>query len=624
MDSTRQHMQKTIYLILLILGFSGSTYGQICDGNLGENIFTEGDFGSGTANILSPDPQIAPGYTYEFDPPPNDGTYTITNNTTNWGWFAANSWDDIGDNSSDPNGYMMVVNASYDPGLFYRQQVDGLCENTLYVFSADVYNLILDLGKIRPNLSFLIDGVVVFGTGDIPENKQWNTYGFTFTTAPGQTSVILALQNNAPGGSGNDLALDNITFRPCGPEALILPEAVANICEDGSPIDLEATIIGTQYATPAVQWQQSFDGGLTWVNIPGAMGTSVAHTDLSAGLYLYRYLLANGPENLSNSKCRVVSNVKLVNVVPKFYTITDTLCTGSSFLLGNTSYSQTGVYVENLLTTLGCDSIVTLNLTILPDADIQADFTVANPSCNYLQDGSIALTTIFNGTEPYTIYIDGELSTTGNLNNLPEGEYTYQITDKFGCSLDTVIRLQTPQPFQVDIGPDRELELGEWLNIIPTLSDPAELYLWETGDSLICDTDCAILNWAPGVSTTVSLEATSLSGCLASDSMKVEVVNVRRVYMPSAFSPNGDGHNEYFTVFGSIPNVLQIDQMRIFNRWGNVVFENANFSPNEPSSGWDGTYKGKTIPEGVYVYVAHVRFLDGVTTLMTGSVSLIR
>jgi hypothetical protein len=54
--------------------------------------------------------------------------------------------------------------------------------------------------------------------------------------------VSLSLRNNAPGGIGNDLALDNITFRPCGPLAQILPEEIESICEDGMPIDLEATI----------------------------------------------------------------------------------------------------------------------------------------------------------------------------------------------------------------------------------------------------------------------------------------------------------------------------------------------------------------------------------------------
>ncbi|MCB0549235.1 MAG: hypothetical protein KDD19_16775, partial [Phaeodactylibacter sp.] len=191
---------------------------QICTGNLGENIFTAGDFGSGPTNLVLSNPGIAPGYTYTLSPPPSDGFYTVTNNTGAWGGLFS-TWLPIRDNSSDPQGYMMVVNASFSAGIFYEQTVDGLCENTLYEFTADVINLIRNSvsNHIKPNVSFLINDEVRYSSGDIPQNEQWNTYGFTFTTEPGETSVKLTLRNNAPGGIGNDLALDNISFRACGP-----------------------------------------------------------------------------------------------------------------------------------------------------------------------------------------------------------------------------------------------------------------------------------------------------------------------------------------------------------------------------------------------------------------------
>ena len=73
-----------------------------CNGTLGENIFNDGDFGSGPANILPSDMNgYAPSYTYQANPPPNDGSYTITNNTTTWGSFAATAWINIGDNSTE-------------------------------------------------------------------------------------------------------------------------------------------------------------------------------------------------------------------------------------------------------------------------------------------------------------------------------------------------------------------------------------------------------------------------------------------------------------------------------------------------------------------------------------------
>ncbi|MCR9286450.1 MAG: gliding motility-associated C-terminal domain-containing protein [Bacteroidetes bacterium] len=618
-------MRLKVYIILILSGVPMGMFAQICDGNLGENIFTEGDFGSGFSNVLLPDPQIAPGYAYQPSPPPNDGFYTITNNTTSWGSFAAAAWANITDNSSDPNGYMMVVNASYDPGLFYTQEVEGLCENSLYVFSVDIFNLINQGGNaIKPNVSFLLDGNVIYTTGDVPENEQWNTYGFTFSTEPGQTSITLSLQNNAPGGGGNDLALDNITFRPCGPDALILPTEIANICEDGSPIDLEATILGDQYETPYVQWQQSFDEGMTWTDILGATDALFTHTDLSGGFYYYRYLLANEPGNLLNAKCRVNSNVKIVHVVPKFYTIVDTLCTGLSFSLGTNFYSEQGVYVDSLITYLGCDSIVTLDLTIVPEANIDAVFSLENPSCSYLFDGSISVDTIINGYKPLSIFVNNELqSFPASLFNLGEEEQTYQVIDHFGCSFESILSLELPPPFTIELGDNLQIELGESLQLEPIFSEFPETFIWSPADLVDCDPDCETLEFVPTNSALFLLNAISETGCVASDSIFVEVKKVRNVYIPNAFSPNSDGINDYFTIFGSIPNIQQIEQFQVFNRWGGLVFEQKSFFPNELSMGWNGKVGGEKMPTGVYTYKVKIRFLDGEAIWYAGDVVLI-
>ena len=617
-------MRSTLFFLFCFLVFDFLS-AQVCLGNLGENIFTAGDFGSGVANV-PPDPGIAPGYIYESNPAPQDGLYTITNDISQWA--VTFGWEEIQDNSSDPNGYMMVVNASYEPGLFYEQQVDDLCENTLYVFEADIYNLISPGGNaIKPNVSFLLDGAIQFSTGDIPENATWNTYGFTFVTAPGQTSLTLALANNAPGGNGNDLALDNITFRACGPEALILPLEIANICEDGSPIGLDATVLGEQYDTPTVQWQQSFDEGLTWADIPGATGLEHPHTDLNAGFYYYRYLLANAPANLLNPNCRVVSNVKIVNVVPKFYTIVDTLCQGGSFALGDNLFDASGVYEDSLLTTLGCDSIVTLELTVLPDASIDAAFTLRDPGCDYSSDGAVLLDSVFNGTPPYDLEIDGLPGGGGDMVNLPAGLYNYRITDKFGCFLDTTLTLVNPPPFIVDIGDDRDLALGESVSFNPFFSSTPDNFGWALDGLPVCDPltdDCEKLTLTPPRTAYLSLTATTDGGCVATDSVLVRVRPVREVYLPSAFSPNEDGVNDRFTVFGGTPNIVTIEEFRVFDRWGGQVFARTDFAPSDLSQGWDGTARGQLARAGVYAYVARVRFLDGEVWTYEGAVHLLR
>ena len=616
---------KLICFCFLFSPMLHAQIGEVCSGNLGENIFTDGDFGEGSLNIPSTDPGIAPGYSYTRNGPPFDGFYTITNDMSRWqGLFG--TWLGIGDNSTNPNGYMMVVNADFSPGLFYEEVIDGLCENTLFEFSADVINLIRQgvTDHIKPNVSFLLDDEVVLSTGDIPQDNRWHTYGITFETKPGQTSLKLSLRNNAPGGIGNDLALDNISFRACGPEALILPREIANICEDGDPIPLEATIIGDQYPNPSVQWQQSLDGGLSWTNIPGANSTTIMHNQLQGGFYDYRYLLAATPENLANGKCRVVSNVKTVHVVPKFYSLTDSICQGLSYTVGPSTYTETGVYTDSLLTSIGCDSIVTLNLIVLPDQNITADLTVTDPNCSGEANASIMVNQVSNAYAPYDISIYNFRGKEELNTGLLAGNYKVEIIDRFGCQGTIPVSISDPPLFTISLGADTAIRLGDPLLINPSANYNITQYIW-TPDDINCGQDsCQSLSFFPLQSDLYKLEAVTERGCRAIDSIQIEVLEHRAVFMPNAFSPNGDGVNDYFTVYGNSPLVKQVEKLSIFDRWGNLIFETGPIEPNNPVLGWDGRQGADTPASNIYVYQALVRFIDEKIFPITGDILLIR
>lgn len=622
-----RRIHPTTYLLLFFIT-PFLMRAQICDGNLGENIFTDGDFGSGVTNILSPNPMIAPGYDYVFTGPPNDGFYTVTNNTGAWP-LLYNTWLAIEDNSDDPEGYMMVVNASFSPGLFYEQTIDGLCDNTDYVFTADIINLIAQgvTGHLAPNVTFLIDGEVRFTTGDIPQTNEWNTYGFTFTTDPGQTTVTLSLRNNAPGGIGNDLALDNISFQACGPLAQILPFTIANICEDGNPIELEATITGDQFPDPAIQWQRSNDEGQTWEDIPGENGLTYTHAELAAGFYYYRYLIANSPTNLQNPKCRIISNIKIVRVAPKFHFINDTICAGTSIEIGGIEFTEPGSYVDSLISDIGCDSIVTVTVEVVDDPDItaQVDFTL--PNCADDSNIQVNISNIQNGYPPYDIQFDDFLVPGPEVifDNLTADAYPLFITDRFGCNLLDTVTIPAPEPFVIEFGPDLSIDLGESVSINGTTNYSIDQILWTPGIvDFDCMEGCLEVSGFPTGTTEYIISATSELGCMAFDTVFIEVNTVREVYIPNAFSPNDDGLNDVFTVFGNTPNVVEVETFQIFDRWGNLVFENNNFPPNAIDAGWNGKFGGRSLKNDVYLYVAEIRFLDGLTETYTGDVVILR
>ncbi len=775
--------------ILIVLYFPFLTQAQFCTGTLGDNIFTEGNFGSGTANLFITNPNIAPGYNYTLSVPPIDGQYVLTNSTAVWsGLFS--TWLAIGDNSTNPNGYMMVVNASNNPGLFYEQTVSELCENTLYEFSADIINLIKSgtPDHSDPNVSFLLNNVELFATGNIPKTNNWINYGFTFTTTAGQESITLALRNNAPGGIGNDLALDNISFRACGPETFTEPNTGVteiNLCEGDAPVEFQATLLGNQYINPAFQWQQSFDEGITWVDIMSATDDIYTTPFLTiAGSYYYRFLVADGVANLSSDKCRVNADPKIITVRPTVTTqMETTLCQGQTLTVGNSVYTETGIYEDTFTSFYGCDSIVITNLTVATSPPFTFDLMVT-PPCPNLTNGSISIENIVGGTGLFTstfqgvdtdstiffpnlaggqnysviledtsgcaieesVFIENPADWFAELTTIPpcpnetnasisigvvsgatppyrytfdgmdvdtttffpdlSGDQTYSIgiQDANGCSIEQAIPVTNPEDWMLELtattpcpndtngsisvenlggatppynftlngmevgtttlfsdlpggqtysvvvrdaigcttersvfiedlpdlilalGEDQTIELGETVKINPFYNFTPTDFNWQisTQPDCIDFVDCDEFELLPTASEQVFLELLIGNGCSVSDSLFIEVLEVRKVYLPNVFSPNADGLNDVFTVFANTGNVQLVEELKVFNRWGALVFENKNFLPNDLQLGWNGIYKNDVVPSGVYLYTATVRFVDGEVIRYSGDVSVFK
>jgi gliding motility-associated-like protein len=190
--------------------------------------------------------------------------------------------------------------------------------------------------------------------------------------------------------------------------------------------------------------------------------------------------------------------------------------------------------------------------------------------------------------------------------------------------MSETVTLVSPDPFVIDLGTDTIVDLGDPVHILPEANYEVESYTWEPDSIINCVGECLALEWPPPHSMYIQATGTSTKNCLANDSVFVTVNEVRRAWFPNAFSPNGDGLNDYFTVFGSIPNVKRVDKMIVFDRWGKKIYEAYDFVPNEPTSGWDGRAEGKPQPPGVYVYVMFIRFLDDEVIRYSGSFTLVR
>lgn len=313
-------LSRYLFAALFVCISIGSVQAQLCSGSLGDAVVNI-DFGNGANPGAGYTPTNS--YIYAGGQCPNDGYYTITTSSANcFGgtWHTVNS-DHTG------NGAFLLVNASYTPGDFIVTRVTDLCPNITYEFAAWMLN-IMNRPGIQPNITFTIEtesGTVLqqYTTGDIPQtaSPQWKQYGFFFTTPVNNPVIILRMRNNAPGGIGNDIAMDDITFRPCSAVALAAhftgnTNDTVHVCEGSTgSYGMQGTVTGT-FVNPVYQWQLSTDSAKTWKDIAGATALGYTAKPVTAGAYWYRFAAVEST-SAANVKCRTASSYIVVNVHSK-------------------------------------------------------------------------------------------------------------------------------------------------------------------------------------------------------------------------------------------------------------------------------------------------------------------
>lgn len=237
-------------------------------------------------------------------------------------------------------------------------------------------------------------------------------------------------------------------------------------------------------------------------------------------------------------------------------------------------------------------------------------------------DGSLQVAAA-GGAPPYAFALEGQdFQASPRFDNLRAGDYTVKAHDARGCVMALAVTVGEPPPLWVELGETVEVELGYEALLQASSNGNISTYAWSPAEGLSC-TDCPSPLLRPLRSGWYLARVEDANGCVAEDSVKVELAAEYPVFIPGAFSPNDDGRNDYFTAYGG-PAARQIRSMSIFNRWGALAFKGENLSPGIPVLGWDGTFRNQPAPSGVYTYVIEVEFIDGKRALYTGGVSLIR
>lgn len=199
------------------------------------------------------------------------------------------------------------------------------------------------------------------------------------------------------------------------------------------------------------------------------------------------------------------------------------------------------------------------------------------------------------------------------------GQYSVTVTGSCGIYSDTVTLAAAAAPL-IDLGDDRAFPYGQNQALPYTLNASGNVYFqWKAsaGADLSCQF-CSyplISVWEPA---TVSVSITDENGCTASDELRVSPEEEVPVFVPNAFSPNGDGINDLFFPMaqGSIPLAL----FRIRDRWGGLLFERKGGLTNDASLGWDGRVDGRVVESGIYFWELLLALPGGRLERRTGTI----
>jgi gliding motility-associated-like protein len=210
------------------------------------------------------------------------------------------------------------------------------------------------------------------------------------------------------------------------------------------------------------------------------------------------------------------------------------------------------------------------------------------------------------------------------LSSLSPGQYSLTVSDQNGCSFTKVYTITQPDKVTIDVGPNMTVAGGDSvsLKITTNLTNNAIGNIdWGGYDGLFCP-GCPVFQFIATTSATVVAMITDTAGCAAADSMRLTVIVPRIIYIPTIFSPNGDGINDYFTISGR-RNLVNIGYLRIYDRWGNQLFEKKDLTPGNEQEGWDGHFKNQPVQSGVYVYVDKLDYED-ISETIRGEITVVR
>ena len=202
---------------------------------------------------------------------------------------------------------------------------------------------------------------------------------------------------------------------------------------------------------------------------------------------------------------------------------------------------------------------------------------------------------------------------------------TYSVIVVSDCQYYTHVFNVSTSTIELEPLDDITVSLGDSISLSPTITSAIPYDLeWNllSGEEIFNCQNCEEINVVPLFDAQYELIAIDENGCLSSDTISISVEKNREVFVPNAFSPDGNGFNDIFYLQSK--NDIPIATFKIFDRWGALIYETEDCFTNNPSCGWDGSFLDKNLNSGVFIYFIQIGFLDGVTLELTGDITLVK
>ena len=284
----------------------------------------------------------------------------------------------------------------------------------------------------------------------------------------------------------------------------------------------------------------------------------------------------------------------------------------------NLSFLEDGIYTLTITYDEDCEWIETIQVITNPEITFQVDGT--NPDCENIDNGSINFMNAQGGAGELLYSIDGiNFQNESSFVELANGIYEVSVMDQLGCIQTDMIELSSPNAPQAALETNISILAGETILLDPQieLSD-IDGFTWIPEEQVL-DIDGTIASVSPETNTEFTFTY-FLGECTFERSVLVEVIQVADIYIPNVFTPDGDGDNDFFYIQSQ--SNAPIESMRIYDRWGNVMYEKIKPAANNETDGWNGRFNNQLVNPGVYVYTVKYQ-INGNIEIESGTVTVI-